>query len=159
KWGEGETAGYRLPGQAMPEPQADPAVVVSGGQGKGRPRVSLCVMVKNEEDNLPVCLGCAADLVDEVIVVETGSTDRTKEVALQARAKVFDFAWVDSFAAARNECLRHATGEWIFWLDADDRLDEENRGKLRALFAGLGWENAAYSMKCHSLPDPLSNTA
>jgi glycosyltransferase involved in cell wall biosynthesis len=50
---------------------------------------------------------------------------------------VFDFPWCDSFAAARNECLRHATGEWIFWLDADDRLDEDNRPKLRALLTGL----------------------
>jgi GT2 family glycosyltransferase/tetratricopeptide (TPR) repeat protein len=159
KWGEREAAGYRLPGQAVPQPQADPPVVVNAGGSNGRPRVSLCLIVKDEEANLPACLGCAADLADEVVVVDTGSTDGTKEVALRHGAKVFDFAWVDSFSAARNECLRQATGAYIFWLDADDRLDEDNRARLRRLFAGLGGENEAYSMKCHCLPEPGSNTA
>jgi glycosyltransferase involved in cell wall biosynthesis len=121
--------------------------------------VSLCLIVKDEEANLPDCLGSAADLVDEVVVVDTGSTDRTREVARRYGAKVVDFPWVDSFAAARNESLRHATGEWVFWLDADDRLDEDNRAKLRALFAGLGDENAAHSMKCLCLPDRATGTA
>lgn len=73
-------------------------------------------------------------------------------------AKVYDFAWVDSFAAARNESLRHATGDWAFWLDADDRLDADNRGRLRELFAGLRDENVAYVMKCLCLPDAQSGT-
>jgi tetratricopeptide (TPR) repeat protein len=80
-------------------------------------------------------------------------------VARQFGAKVFDFPWVDSFAAARNESLAHATGEWIFWLDADDRLDEENRGKLKKLLANLQNENVAYAMKCRCLPDPDTGTA
>src|SRR5437762_837089 len=71
-------------------------------------------------------------------------------------ARVHDFPWVDNFAAARNEALRHATGDWIFWLDADDRLDDANRAKLRELFAGLGDDNAAHVMKCRCLPDPVS---
>jgi glycosyltransferase involved in cell wall biosynthesis/Tfp pilus assembly protein PilF len=132
-----------------------------------RPRVSLCLIVKNEEAHLPACLGSAADLVDEIIVVDTGSTDRTKDVAARLGAggtgvppvKIFDFAWVDSFAAARNESLRHATGDWIFWLDADDRLDEENRQRLRALFGSLRDENVAYVMKCLCLPDAQTGTA
>src|SRR5262249_28032262 len=99
------------------------------------------------------------DLLDEVVVVDTGSTDRTKEVATRLGAKVFDFPWVDSFAAARNESLRHATGEWIFWLDADDRLDEENRQKLQALLANLGEENAAWVMKCLCLPEAATGMA
>ncbi len=133
-----------VPAAPAPMPAAD--VIVSSS--RWRPRVSLCLIVKNEEDNLPACLGSAADLVDEVVVVDTGSTDKTKEVAARFGAKVVDFPWVDSFSAARNESLRHATGEWVFWLDADDRLDEDNRAKLRRLFAGLGGENAAYAMKC-----------
>ena len=116
-------------------------------------RVSLCLMVKNEETNLPTCLSSAADLVHEMIVVDTGSTDRTKEVAASLGARVFDFAWVDSFAAARNESLRHASGDWIFWLDGDEYLDEANRQKVRVLFANLGDENAAYSMKQCSAPE------
>jgi predicted O-linked N-acetylglucosamine transferase (SPINDLY family)/glycosyltransferase involved in cell wall biosynthesis len=140
-------------GAAAPAAVA-PAVAVPGL----RPKVSLCMIVRNEEENLPACLGSAADLADEVVVVDTGSADRTKEVAARFGAKVFDFPWCDSFAAARNESLRHASGEWVFWLDADDRLDEDNRARLRALFAALGGENAAYSMKCLCLPD-ASGTA
>jgi tetratricopeptide (TPR) repeat protein len=112
------------------------------------PKVSLCMIVKNEEEDLPACLASAADLVDEVVVVDTGSTDRTKEVAASRGARVSDFPWVDSFAAARNESLRQATGRWIFWLDADDRIDEDNRRRLRQLFAGLADDNAAYLMRC-----------
>jgi hypothetical protein len=122
-------------------------------------RVSLCLMVKNEQDNLPSCLRSAADLVHEMIVVDTGSTDRTKEVAASLGARVLGFAWVDSFAAARNESLRHATGDWIFWLDGDEYLDEANRQKVRTLFANLGQENAAYSMKQCSAPEVAGGSA
>jgi tetratricopeptide (TPR) repeat protein len=120
--------------------------------GAGPPqRVSLCMIVKDEEARLPACLRSAADLVDEVVVVDTGSTDRTREVARQFNARVVDFPWRDDFAAARNESLRHATGQWVFWLDADEWLDEDNRRRLRELFARLRDENAAYVMRQQSL--------
>lgn len=109
-------------------------------------RVSLCLIVKNEEASLPTCLGSVADLVDEIVVVDTGSTDGTQEVCQRYGAHVYPFAWVDDFSAARNESLRHATGDWIFWLDGDEWLDEVNRRRLKDLFAGLGDENAAYVM-------------
>src|SRR6266446_5605964 len=95
------------------------------------------MMVRNEEEKLMACLQSAADLVDETVVVDTGSTDRTEEVADSFGAKVFDFPWVDDFAAARNECIRHATGDFIFWMDADERIDEVNREKLRVLLRSL----------------------
>jgi GT2 family glycosyltransferase len=139
---------------ATPAAPADTPVVVNGQAD--RQRVSLCLIVKDEEHNLPACLASAEGLFDEIVVVDTGSTDRTREVALAHGAKVYEFPWVDSFSAARNECLRHASGEWIFWLDADDRLDEANRENLRALFATLKNENVAYSMKCCCLPDPVT---
>src|SRR5262245_11843004 len=101
------------------------------------PRVSLCMIVKDEAAHLPACLATVADLVDEVVVVDTGSADATRQLARAWGARVHDFPWCDDFAAARNESLRHATGEWIFWLDADDRVDEANRARLRALFAQL----------------------
>jgi tetratricopeptide (TPR) repeat protein len=85
--------------------------------------------------------------------------NRTQELARGFGARVFDFAWVDSFAAARNESLRHATGKWTFWMDADDRLDESNRSKLGSLLASLNGANAAYAMKCLCLPDPISKVA
>jgi tetratricopeptide (TPR) repeat protein len=116
-------------------------------------------MVKNEETNLPSCLRSAAELVHEMIVVDTGSTDLTKEVAASLGARVFDFTWVDSFAAARNESLRHAIGDWIFWLDGDEYLDEANRQKVRVLFANLGQEKAAYSMKQCSAPEMAGGSA
>lgn len=118
----------------------------------GRPRISACVIVKNEAHNLPACLG---PLVDE-IVVDTGSTDRSADIARQIGARIFPFAWVDSFAAARNESLRHATGEWVFWLDADDRLDAANPAKTAALLQALPAENVGFVMKCLCLPDPVS---
>jgi glycosyltransferase involved in cell wall biosynthesis len=125
----------------------------------GGPTISLCMIVKNEEKNLPDCIGPITNLVDEIIVVDTGSTDRTKEVAAQLGARVFDFGWVDSFAAARNESKRRATGDWIFWLDADDRIDEANRQRLRELFASLQDELAAYLVRIDVMPsapkDPI----
>jgi GT2 family glycosyltransferase/tetratricopeptide (TPR) repeat protein len=155
KWGEGRTAAYRpveLP--LAPQLRSPPTAMDTNAPSPQDPaRVSLCMIVKDEEQNLPACLASVADLVHEVIVVDTGSTDRTREVAAAAGARVFEFPWVDDFAAARNESLRHATGDWVFWLDADDRLDEDNRTRLRALFAGLKGENAAYVMRCLCLPD------
>jgi tetratricopeptide (TPR) repeat protein len=118
------------------------------------PRVSLCLIVRNEEANLPPCLRSAADLVDEVVVFDTGSTDRTREIATQLGARLHDFAWVDDLAAARNESLRHATGQWIFWLDADECLDRQNREGLRSLFDALTDENVAYLMKQSSVQGP-----
>jgi tetratricopeptide (TPR) repeat protein len=124
-----------------------------------RQRVSLCLIAKNEESNLPACIGSVKDLVHEIIVVDTGSADRTKEVAAAHGARVFDFAWLDSFAAARNESLRQATADWILWLDGDEHFDDDNRGKLRALFAGLKNECAAYVMKQRSVPEHAGNSA
>jgi glycosyltransferase involved in cell wall biosynthesis len=121
-------------------------VALSGGVS-GRPRVSLCLIVRNEEATLGACLASAAGLVDEVIVVDTGSTDRTRDVAARMGARVVEFAWCDDFAAAPNESIRQATGDWIFWLDADERLDADNRRKVAELFAGLGREQAAYLMQ------------
>jgi glycosyltransferase involved in cell wall biosynthesis len=116
------------------------------------------MIVKNEERNIGDCLKTVADLVDEMIVVDTGSLDRTKEIASSMGAKVYDFPWCDSFAAARNEALKHATGDWIFWLDADDRITEENRQRAKALFGKLGDENVAYMIKCRCLADEATRT-
>jgi len=94
-------------------------------------------MVRNEEEKLAACLQSAADLVHETIVVDTGSTDSTRELAAQLGARVFELPWGDDFAGARNECIRHATGDFIFWMDADEVIDSSNREKLKILFNGL----------------------
>ncbi len=98
-----------------------------------RPRLSLCMIVKDEEHYLENCLASVRDVVDEMIVVDTGSTDRTMEIALQYGAKVVPFVWNDDFSAARNESLRHATGEWILYLDADERLAQGQTNALESL--------------------------
>ncbi|MEA3208305.1 MAG: hypothetical protein QOE70_1362 [Chthoniobacter sp.] len=139
-----------VPIHPLPPPQRLENVALRTDSAERRQRVSLCMIVKNEERNLQTCLESVADLVDEIIVVDTGSTDRTKEVAARFGARVFDFAWTNDFAAARNESVRHATGDWIFGLDADERLDDENRERLRLLFAGLKDETAAYLMRQRS---------
>lgn len=108
--------------------------------------VTLCMIVRNEESNLADCLGPIAGLFDEIVIVDTGSTDRTREIALQFTDQVHDFPWCDDFSAARNESLRHATGDWIFWLDADDRIPEKEAKKLEQLLKGLELGKRAYQM-------------
>jgi len=143
KWGAEEANKFR-PLNSLPHPAARPT-------GGPRPRVSLTMIVRNEERDLPACLESVRDLVNEMVIVDTGSTDRTREVAAAFGAKVFEFPWVDSFAAARNEAIKSATGEWVFWMDADDRLDEANRRRARDLFANLPDRHVAFVMKCYCL--------
>jgi tetratricopeptide (TPR) repeat protein len=112
------------------------------------------MIVRDEEANLPACLASAAGLFDELVVVDTGSTDRTAEIARSFGARVFDFVWVDDFAAARNAALARATGDYAFWLDADDRLEPAQRDRLRVLFDGLGPDGPAYVVRCACDPDP-----
>jgi glycosyltransferase involved in cell wall biosynthesis len=108
------------------------------------------MIVKNEEVNLPRCLDSASQLVDEIVVVDTGSSDRTKELAATKGAQVFDFAWIDDFSAARNESIRRSTGDWIFWLDADEWLDESNQFLVKGLLTSLDDRIAGYVMLQHS---------
>ncbi len=91
------------------------------------------MIVKNEAHNLEDCIKPLTGVLDEIIVVDTGSKDQTREVAKSLGAKVFNFTWCDDFAAARNESIRHATGDYIFWLDADDRMDVREVKKLSQL--------------------------
>lgn len=88
--------------------------------------VSLCMIVKNEEDVLERCLKSVAGLVDEIIIVDTGSTDRTREIATHFTNQIFDFPWQDDFSAARNEAFSHASMDYCMWLDADDVFLEED---------------------------------
>jgi glycosyltransferase involved in cell wall biosynthesis len=87
-----------------------------------KPLLSLSMIVKNEEENLAGCLESVRGIADEIVIVDTGSTDRTLEIARQFGAKIRHFSWIGDFAAARNESLKHCTGEWILYLDADERF-------------------------------------
>jgi glycosyltransferase involved in cell wall biosynthesis/tetratricopeptide (TPR) repeat protein len=117
-------------------------------------RISLCMIARDEEPRLGDCLRSIAPYVDELIVVDTGSTDRTREVARECGAQVYDLPWPDSFAAARNASIDLATGDWIFWMDADDVISPECGAGLRKLVAQHPQHDAAYHIAVHIPPGP-----
>lgn len=115
--------------------------------------ISLCMIVKNEEKVLARCLDSVADLVDEIIIVDTGSTDATKEIASRYTDQVYDFAWQDDFAAARNFSFSKATKDYIYVPDADEILDEENRKAFRQLKQVLLPEVEIVQMLYHTVTE------
>lgn len=90
------------------------------------PTLSLCMIVKNEEKHLARCLSSVKDVADEIIIVDTGSTDKTIEIAESFCAKIFHFDWVNDFSAARNFALSKCIGDWILYLDADEELNHNS---------------------------------
>ena len=96
-------------------------------------RISFCMIVRDEEEMLPDCLASVRDGVDELIVVDTGSTDRTVEIAESFGATVLHVPWTGDFSAPRNAGFDAATGDWILWLDADERLEEGDAERLHEL--------------------------
>lgn len=95
--------------------------------------LSLCMIVKNEEENLERCLSSVFEIFDEIIIVDTGSTDNTKAIAKKFTNKVYDFIWVDDFSLARNFGIKKATCDYFMWLDADDIITKDNLEKLKKL--------------------------
>ena len=102
--------------------------------------ISLCMIVCNEADILARCLDSLADLMDEIIIVDTGSTDETRQIAARYTEKVFDFTWIDDFAAARNFAFAKAGCDYIYTADADEVLDETNRLRFTQLKNDLNGE-------------------
>lgn len=86
-------------------------------------KISVCMIVKNEELVLARCLNCVRQFADEIIIVDTGSTDNTKDIASRYTDKVYDYVWCDDFSKARNYAFSKATMDYIMWLDADDVLE------------------------------------
>ena len=116
--------------------------------------ISLCMIVKNEEAVLGRCLDTVCDLVDEIIIVDTGSTDDTKQIAAKYTDKIYDFVWADDFSAARNFAFSKATMDYIYSADADEVLDAVNRERFRILKEHLVPEIEIVQMKygnqlCH----------
>lgn len=109
--------------------------------------ISICMIVKNEEEVLARCLDSLKGLSDEIIIVDTGSTDRTKEIAAEYTDKIYDFSWCDDFAAARNFSFSKATKEYIYAPDADEVLDDTNRRRFMMLKAALLPEIEIVQMK------------
>lgn len=115
-------------------------------------KLSLCMIVRDNESIIGRCIEGIRPFVDEMIVVDTGSKDRTPTICADLGAKVFRFPWIDDFAAARNESLRLANGDWIFWMDSDDTIPAHQGAKLRALVDGNHDPNCfGYVMQVHCM--------
>lgn len=95
--------------------------------------LTLSMIVKNEEKYLETCLQSVKDVVDEIVIVDTGSTDKTLEIAEKYSAKIFHFEWINDFAAARNFALEKSSGDWILYLDADECLSQKSVSELQKL--------------------------
>ena len=104
---------------------------------KDKATVSLCMIVKNEEQVLARCLSSVQGLVDEIIIVDTGSTDETKKIAKQYTEHIYDFEWEDDFSEARNFSFSKATKDYILWLDAEDSIKESERLQFINLLKAL----------------------
>jgi hypothetical protein len=113
------------------------------------PTLSAALIVRNEERFLEGCLASIRDIADEIVVVDTGSTDRTREIARDAGARVHELAWCDDFAA-RNHALGLARGEWILYIDADERVRSCHRAELRAQLSDPAY--IGYSVLLHARP-------
>jgi glycosyltransferase involved in cell wall biosynthesis len=100
------------------------------------PNISLCMICRDEEDTIWRCLKAVRDFVDEVVVVDTGSRDRTKERAAKFADRLFDFEWRDDFSAARNFAISKAHGDWLLFLDADEVIYVDELRRLGLLLAG-----------------------
>ena len=95
--------------------------------------LSVCLIVKDEQQVLARCLDCVSKFADEIVIVDTGSTDNTVRIAKKFTDKVYFFKWCDDFSAARNYAFDKATGELLMWLDADDFITDENCAKINGL--------------------------
>lgn len=121
--------------------------------------ISICMIVKNEEAVLARCLDSVKDLADELVIVDTGSTDRTREIAAGYGAKVFDFPWIDDFSAARNFSFAQATREYCMWLDADDVLLPGDQRMLADLKETLSPEINVVMCRYHTAFDEMGRPA
>jgi len=110
----------------------------------GGVRLSVCLIVKNEERWLADCLKNIKPVTDEIILVDTGSSDQSCTIAKQYGAKIFHFEWQDDFAAARNFSLEQAAGNWILILDADEGISSREFSELQKLIKNPATEPVAY---------------
>jgi tetratricopeptide (TPR) repeat protein len=121
-------------------------------------RLSLCMIVRDEQEMLPRCLAAAVAAVDEMVIVDTGSTDRTVEIAQSFGARVISHEWTGSFAEARNVSFDAASGDWLLYLDADEVLVGEDAARLRSL-TGRTWREAFYLSEINYTGDLEDGTA
>lgn len=120
-------------------------------------RISVCMIVKNEEDVIGRCLESVSGFADGIIVVDTGSTDKTKDVVRNFTDKLFNFEWTDDFSAARNYAFSKAECDYLFWLDADDVVMPEDVAKINELKKSAAADT--YMMKYYAGTDENGNPA
>ena len=97
----------------------------------GQPTISLCMIVKDEAEQIRDCLESVRAHVDQMIIVDTGSTDKTVEIATELGAEIYHYQWTNDFAAARNVSLEYAQSDWIIFLDADERIRSNQAIRLK----------------------------
>lgn len=110
--------------------------------------ISLCIIVKNEEKNLEKCLNSVKNLVNEIIILDTGSIDKTKEIAREFTGKLFDFKWNNNFSDARNFSISQASKEWILILDADEIISEKDHREIKNIIKES--KTDAFVLKCRN---------
>ena len=108
--------------------------------------ISLCMITRDEEQFLPRCLSSVQGMVDEIVVVDTGSVDRTIGIAKSFDARIYHFEWIDDFSAARNFSLSKASEDWVFSLDADEVISERDHIHFRSLTRAATDRHSAYAM-------------
>lgn len=121
------------------------------------PTISLCMIVKNEEMHIARCLDSIAELVDEIIIVDTGSTDQTKKIAAAYTSKIYSYPWKDDFSDARNYSFSKASMDYCMWMDADDILEETEKRKFMQLKQSLAPDIDMVMMKYHTSFDEAGN--
>jgi hypothetical protein len=122
-------------------------------------KLSVCLIAKNEATRLAGAIDSVRGVADEVVVLDTGSTDGTVELAKSLGARVFHHIWTDDFADARNACQVYARGEWILWLDADERLKACSDDEVRECMAhprAIAWQIIREDFFAHDRPDWFS---
>lgn len=130
-----------------------------GTEGSKHILISLCMIVKNEEKSLARCLDSVREIADEIVIVDTGSTDRTREIAKDYDCRIVDYTWKDHFGDARNFAFSQAEGEYILWLDADDVFEEKDRQQLLDWRERLDSSIDGLSMEYHLAFDGSGNVS
>ena len=151
----------RLPGPVaarLPELERRAAAVAGRAEPAAGLTLSLCMIVKDEQEMLPRCLAAVREAVDEIVVVDTGSSDATIEIARSFGARVIERPWTGSFAEARNASFEAASGDWLLYLDADEVLVAEDAPLLREL-TGRTWREAFYLVETHHTGELGDGTA
>ena len=119
--------------------------------------ISLCMITKDEEDFFPQCLDSVKTLVDEIVIVDTGSTDKTVAIAKSYGAKIYHHPWENDYSKHRNQSITYATGDWILIMDADEVIAERDRDKIKALLSSTNADGFLFTLRNYESTLNLAN--